>query len=79
MTARAVDLSIVLVSWNTADLTVRAFDAVDRATAPLAVQTICVDNGSTDDTVARARREHPEVHVLQNRANLGFGRAANRG
>ncbi len=37
-----------------------------------------VDNGSSDDSVELARRELPEVKVLELGENLGFGPALNR-
>ena len=73
-----VDLSVVLVNWNTAALTLRALASVPEAAGPLVVERICVDNGSRDGSVARVRARHPEVRILENAANQGFARAANR-
>ena len=42
------------------------------------VEVVVVDNGSSDDSVALARRELPGVTVLELGENLGFGRAINR-
>jgi GT2 family glycosyltransferase len=42
------------------------------------VDVVLVDNGSSDDSVALARRELPEVKVLELGENLGFGPALNR-
>jgi N-acetylglucosaminyl-diphospho-decaprenol L-rhamnosyltransferase len=42
------------------------------------VEVVLVDNGSSDDSVALARRELPEVKVLELGENLGFGPALNR-
>lgn len=39
---------------------------------------VLVDNGSSDDSVELARRELPEVKVLELGENLGFGPALNR-
>jgi N-acetylglucosaminyl-diphospho-decaprenol L-rhamnosyltransferase len=54
-----------------------------RTLRGLAAQTrpadvVLVDNGSSDDSVALARRELPEVKVLELGENLGFGPALNR-
>jgi GT2 family glycosyltransferase len=40
---------------------------------------VFVDNGSTDGSLGRVRARFPELVVIQNGANLGFGRAANHG
>jgi GT2 family glycosyltransferase len=42
------------------------------------VDVVLVDNGSTDDSVELARRELPEVRVVELGRNLGFGPAINR-
>jgi N-acetylglucosaminyl-diphospho-decaprenol L-rhamnosyltransferase len=42
------------------------------------VDVVLVDNGSSDDSVELARRELPEVKVLDMGQNLGFGPAINR-
>lgn len=39
---------------------------------------VLVDNGSSDDSVELARRQLPEVKVVELGENLGFGRAINR-
>jgi N-acetylglucosaminyl-diphospho-decaprenol L-rhamnosyltransferase len=54
-----------------------------RTLRGLAAQTrpaevVLVDNGSSDDSVALARRELPEINVLELGENLGFGSALNR-
>jgi GT2 family glycosyltransferase len=41
-------------------------------------EVVLVDNGSSDDSVAVARRELPAVRVVELDENLGFGRAINR-
>lgn len=50
--------------------------ALGEQTRP--AEVVLVDNGSTDDSVAVARRELPEVRVLELGENLGFGPALNR-
>jgi N-acetylglucosaminyl-diphospho-decaprenol L-rhamnosyltransferase len=42
------------------------------------VDVVLVDNGSSDDSIEVARRELPEVKVVELGENLGFGRAINR-
>ena len=43
------------------------------------VKIICVDNGSTDDTVSIIKKYFPSVHLLELAQNLGFGQANNIG
>ncbi|MBV8223433.1 MAG: glycosyltransferase family 2 protein, partial [Candidatus Eremiobacteraeota bacterium] len=42
-------------------------------------QIIVSDNGSADDSVARARAAYPRAQVIENGANLGFAKACNIG
>ncbi|MCA9973287.1 MAG: glycosyltransferase family 2 protein, partial [Anaerolineales bacterium] len=43
------------------------------------LQTLVVDNGSTDDSVARIRAACPDAHLLAHPENSGFARGTNLG
>jgi GT2 family glycosyltransferase len=43
------------------------------------VQTIVIDNASNDGTVGYIREHFPEIHLIESKENLGFGRANNLG
>jgi N-acetylglucosaminyl-diphospho-decaprenol L-rhamnosyltransferase len=70
-------LSIVVPTYNTAELTLRCCRAA-RAAAPDA-QLIVVDDASTDGTAELLTREFPDVQVLRRITNGGFAVAANDG
>ncbi len=73
-----MDASVVVLSWNTAALTLRALAAARRELSTIPGELVCVDNASDDDTVSRVRREAPDVRLVVNEANLGFARGNNR-
>ena len=81
------DLSIVILSWNTRELTLAGLDAIaeevrlgaPRGARPLVTQTILVDNGSDDGTVEAVRARHPWVELVALPANLGFAVGNNAG
>jgi GT2 family glycosyltransferase len=73
-----VDLSVVVLSWNTADLTVRALRAAKDGAAGVAAELLCVDNGSTDGSPDLVRRSVPDALVVENGSNLGFARGNDR-
>lgn len=73
-----VDLSIVVVNYNTAHLLEEMFAAVEAAKGSLAVQIIVVDNASRDGSVALLRERWPQVELIENAVNVGFGRANNQ-
>lgn len=72
------DLSVIVVNYNTGYLLERMFSALDAARGSLRVQTIVVDNASRDDSVAILRTKHPDVELVANQTNVGFGRANNQ-
>lgn len=72
--ANEPDLTVVVLSWNTRDLTTRALAAVGAACAPWRPRTICVDNASADGTVEAVRAALPAVEVIENPTNLGYAR-----
>lgn len=75
-----VDLSIVIVNWNTCQLTSEAIASVERETRGISYEIILVDNGSThDDSVTELPRQHPGVTWIANSTNLGFAGANNQG
>ncbi|PIZ71178.1 MAG: glycosyltransferase family 2 protein, partial [Candidatus Portnoybacteria bacterium CG_4_10_14_0_2_um_filter_44_20] len=42
-------------------------------------EIILIDNGSTDNSVSRAKKFFPEVKIIKNQENLGFAKANNQG
>lgn len=67
----------ILVSWNTRDELLRALASL-KATAQVR-EILVVDNASSDGSVAAVRAAYPDVTVIENAENLGFGRACNQG
>ncbi|MCH2187976.1 glycosyltransferase, partial [Myxococcota bacterium] len=77
-----IGLSIVIVSWNRCDLTLRCLAAAEKAARLLPdqrLEIILVDNGSEDGTVSQVRALHPSVVVVPCDRNYGFARGANAG
>lgn len=72
------DLSIVVVNWNTRDLLSQCLQSIYDTANDLAVETIVVDNGSTDDSRAMIRQRFPQVTLIENDQNVGFARANNQ-
>ncbi|HTQ79707.1 MAG TPA: glycosyltransferase family 2 protein [Thermoanaerobaculia bacterium] len=70
----ATRTAAVLVNWNGATDTLATLASLDRAAGREALRVVVVDNGSTDDSVERLRREPPGApfELLTTGANLGF-------
>lgn len=74
----APDVSVCIVNWNGGDM-LRNLLASLRASDPeLKLQTIVVDNASTDDSMAGVEGTLPGVVVVRNDRNLGFATANNQ-
>ncbi|MFZ4516545.1 MAG: glycosyltransferase family 2 protein [Acidimicrobiia bacterium] len=69
--------TVVIPSWNSLEYLPRCLDAL-AATAP-DTPIVVVDNGSEDGTTAWIRAHAPQVHLIANASNEGFGAACNRG
>lgn len=74
-----MQLSVIIVNYNVRYFLEQCLHSVRRAAAGLAVETIVVDNHSTDGSLAYLQPRFPEVRFIVNEANEGFGRACNRG
>lgn len=71
------DLSVVIPSYNTRDLMEQALRTVQEASAQIRVEVIVVDNASKDGSVDMVRQKFPDVVLICNERNLGFGGANN--
>lgn len=72
-----MELSIVLVSWNTRELLLDALRAF--LPLPFAAEVIVVDNASVDGSAAAVEAAFPEARVIRNAENLGFAGGVNTG
>lgn len=72
------DVTVVVVSYNTADLLRACLDSVmSEGEGPLSVRTWVVDNASHDGSADVVAREYPKVHLQVNAHNAGFATACN--
>ena len=63
------DTAVIVVSYNTRELTLQAVAAARKATVGLDARVVVADNGSTDGTAEAVRAADPEVVVLVNADN----------
>ena len=72
------DTVVIIVSYNTRELTLAAVASAQAATTGLEARVIVADNGSADGTAIAVRAAYPDVTVLENPDNPGYGAAINR-
>lgn len=72
-----MDVSVILVSYNTKDLTLDCIKSVYEKTSGLDFDIYLVDNNSHDGTCDAVEQQYPDVKVIRNQDNKGFGAANN--
>jgi GT2 family glycosyltransferase len=73
-----VDLSVIIVTWNTRELLGACLAALPAAVGELKTETWVVDNASSDGTVAMVRERFPEIQVIANLENRGWAGGNNQ-
>lgn len=71
-------VAIIILNWNGWENTLRCLRSVSCLDYG-SIITIVVDNASTDGSASKIRSEFPDVVVLENSRNLGFGGGCNVG
>lgn len=74
-----MDLSIVIVNWNTKDLLRDCLQSVEESLKGIATEVIVIDNASADDSVAMVCEQFPRTRLIANLDNRGFAAANNQG
>jgi hypothetical protein len=70
-------VSVVVVSYQTAGLTVECLRSLRAACRAVPYEIIVVDNASTDGSAEAVAAAVPDARVLRLARNVGFGQAAN--
>jgi GT2 family glycosyltransferase len=79
------DVSIVIVNWNTNELTRACLRSIRTYCRELNPEIILIDNASSDGSVAAIEQEFPDeiksntLTLIQNNTNNGFAAAVNQG
>jgi GT2 family glycosyltransferase len=73
-----LDLSIIIINWNTIELLARALRSVYEAGDDLASEVLVVDNASSDGSAAMVRQRFPQACLIENAQNAGFAAANNQ-
>lgn len=71
------DLTIVIVSYQTRDMTLACIRSVIEQTSVTSYEIIVLDNASTDGSADAIRSTFPNITLIASNENLGFARANN--
>jgi N-acetylglucosaminyl-diphospho-decaprenol L-rhamnosyltransferase len=73
-----VELSIVIVNWNTRELLARCLESIYDSLSHRDIEVFVVDNASSDGSSEMVKERFPQVHLIENEQNVGFARANNQ-
>ena len=73
-----MDLSIIIVNWNTKKLLLDCLSSVFETVKNISTEVWLVDNASSDGSVEAVKKIYPSVQIIQNQKNLGFAAANNQ-
>jgi GT2 family glycosyltransferase len=76
MTSRP-DISIIVVSYNTREMTLACLRSIGEQTRDTPYELIVVDNDSSDGSAEAIAAELPDVQLIRLAQNIGFARANN--
>lgn len=74
-----MDVSVIIVNYNTVELTKQCILSIYNQTKDVNFEIIVVDNNSEDNSVKIIENNFPQVILINNSDNIGFGRANNLG
>lgn len=74
------DLSLIIISCNTRELLRRCLLSIEESLKDTSfrTETLVVDNNSHDGSVLMVKENFPGVIIIENNANIGFGKANNQ-
>ncbi|SDG21934.1 hypothetical protein SAMN04488689_11117 [Paenibacillus sp. cl6col] len=73
------DLSVIIVNYNTKQLTLNCLASVYQSITNYQIEVILIDNASHDNSVQAIADRYPQVRIISNTNNLGFSKANNQG
>jgi N-acetylglucosaminyl-diphospho-decaprenol L-rhamnosyltransferase len=71
-------ISVIFVSYNTAQMSLQALADLFASKGGFDLQVIVVDNASKDNSVELIKNAYPNITLIENKVNVGFGRANNQ-
>lgn len=82
MSLAKIELSIIVISYNTCPITVNCVNSIFNSFKNTKVfEVIVVDNNSNDKTVDELKKlqhKYPHIKIIENKDNIGFAKANNQ-
>lgn len=74
-----MDVTIIVVNWNTRDILRDCLNSVYEQTEGISFEVVVVDNASVDGSAGMVQEKFPQVILIENTENRGFAAANNQG
>lgn len=74
-----MDVSIIIVNYNTKEITLDCISSIYKFTSGSEFEIIIVDNASIDGSQEAIKNTFPNLLLIENEENIGFGSANNIG
>src|SRR5947209_19208525 len=74
----AIDVTVCIANWNCRELLRACLESLHDQPQGVRLETVVVDNASTDGSADMVARDFPEVVLVRNAENAGFSRASNQ-
>ena len=71
-------ITLAFLNYNTATDLLKALESVNAAVDGVSARIVVIDNGSTDDSIARIKALEKDVEIIALPSNAGFAAAFNR-
>jgi N-acetylglucosaminyl-diphospho-decaprenol L-rhamnosyltransferase len=71
-------ISVILVSYNTSEMSIEALNSLFSSVVNFDLEVFIVDNASKDNSAEHIKKAYPNITLIENKANVGFGRANNQ-
>jgi GT2 family glycosyltransferase len=74
-----MDISIIIIVWNAKDILKKCLESIKHYQTNLSIETIVVDNASTDGAREMVENEYRFTRLIKNPKNYGYAKACNIG
>ena len=71
-------ISVILVSYNTAQMSIEALNSLFATQGNFDLEVFVIDNASKDNSAQIIKNAYPNITLIENKVNVGFGRANNQ-